>query len=246
MGIVVGVATLVISVLAWRTARRSTEVAEDALNVSQNQLEIAREQSEQHPDLEVSQVDVMAATPAQRTKLRRVQLARAIKEKRSRGESIPVNLEMGAWEQRNKFPEEYAWADSYDGPLPDFGVRVLLVNRGRVAASQITGWLSFNPAHLRPLDFFSDFEDTHYISGGDTDPDRFRVKVGGNEDATLFPSPDQVPRDYLDFAVHVEIIAEELPVTTRVSYEFATPTGYSIRGEHELEVTERQRGFAQD
>jgi hypothetical protein len=90
---------------------------------------------------------------------------------------------------------------------------------------------------VHPLEIFSDIEDSTYVSAGGEGLDQYRVKVGGNRSDTLFPSPDRIPRDFLRFQVYVAIRARELPIVTKVRYEFTTPTGYSIQGERNLRST---------
>ncbi len=243
LGILVGLATLAVSVMAYRRAKESVSVARRALDVSENQLGIARDQAEQRPDLRVTQVDVVGGDDRVKDKIRAVELAREYKESMEKlGPLARSQWRSQRQEMRNA--EAFRKAEGYDGPLPDFGIRLLLANRGRAAASEITGWLYFDPAHLSPLEFFSDFDDSTYIVGGDKSPDRYRVKVGGDGDQTLFPSPTHVPRDYLDFTVYVSIKPEDLPVVTKIGYEFVNPTGASVQGKHELTVAEDYRGFA--
>ena len=75
VSVLVGVATLIVA--AW------------TLKVSRDQRKIAREQAEQHPDLEVSQIDVVGASNDMRTKIRLIDSRRQEKERTEKGELPP-------------------------------------------------------------------------------------------------------------------------------------------------------------
>jgi hypothetical protein len=72
-----------------------------------------------------------------------------------------------------------------------------------------------------------------------------RVKIGGDKDSTLFPSPPGAPLDHpldrLHFFVPVQIRSSSLPATTTIRCEFWTPTGHNVRDERRLQLTAEHR-----
>lgn len=244
LGLLVAGISALFGYLAWRSARTSVRVSEE-------QLRLAEEQSEQRPALEV--VSLLWAFPKSSI-IEKVRLVEKVRQRKNlepeEGKPLsPSDLLSRVVTQKYPAPEEIPTpedvvaereAEDYTGPLPDTVLEVILVNRGRIAASEITGWLYFDPACVKPLEFFGDFEaSTILVYAGHRI--EHRVKVGGDKDSTLFPSPlsgglDH-PRDYLHFHVPVSIRSKSLPVTTTIKYEFATPIGHSIRGEHQLQLT---------
>ncbi len=114
-------------------------------------------------------------------------------------------------------------AEPYKGPFPDKVVEIELVNQGRTAAYEVTGWIRFDTTHLQPLDYFLD-------GYANDEPDGFvRVEVGGGERSTLLPTSN----DALPFRIAVK--AQRTGDTT-IKYEFASRAGKSPAGEWTLHI----------
>lgn len=114
--------------------------------------------------------------------------------------------------------------EPYEGPLPDKVVRIELVNRGRTAAYEITGWIHFDPAHLEPVE---EYLDAYDVDEQDDEPSKARV--GGGEASYLLPNAN----DALVFDIAVKVNS---PGETRVEYEFTTPQGEDEKGAFGLDV----------
>ncbi len=113
--------------------------------------------------------------------------------------------------------------EPYKGPFPDKVVEIELVNQGRTAAYEVTGWIRFDTTHLQPLDYFLD-------GYANDEPDGFvRVEVGGGERSTLLPTSN----DALLFQIAVK--AHRTGDTT-IKYEFASRAGKAPAGEWTLHI----------
>lgn len=114
--------------------------------------------------------------------------------------------------------------DSYDGPLPDKVVQIKLVNQGRAAAYEVTGWVVFDTKYLQPLDYFLDGDTDEGLDSG-----FFRVEVGGGKDSTLLPTAN----DSLILQIAVKVFS---PGSTYIEYEFASRTGKEVTDRWKLEI----------
>ncbi len=115
-------------------------------------------------------------------------------------------------------------SEPYEGPLPDKVVRIKLVNQGRTAAYEVTGWIYFDHAHLEPVDEFGDGYDVEVLKDG-----WCKVAVGGGTGCSLLPTVND-PLSF-DIAVKVHSLGK-----TQIEYEFTTPQGDNKAGLSDLYV----------
>jgi hypothetical protein len=206
--------------------------------ISRKQLTLAEELNAARPVLELTKASFL--WPRSGETVENIRLVWAIRKQREMLQSereIPSDIMRTIAVAQSQDRSKYEAAVNYDGPLPDTQLSLLLTNRGKVAASEVTGWIYFNPEHIQPLQFFGGFEEQTNIISSDDAPDLVRIKVGGNKDDTLFPSsPDGAALDQHHFTISVSIKADKLPITTPIRYEFAAPSGYSMQGETSIEI----------
>ncbi len=117
----------------------------------------------------------------------------------------------------------------YTGPPPDKIVQVNVANSGKVAAYEVTGWLTFDAAYWEPLPYFTgdvEIDEIHFIGDVSDGLARKRVQVGG-QDSILRATPN----DSLSFFVALSVHSSG---RTKIFYDF-TAAG-EVRQKHFIEM----------
>jgi hypothetical protein len=173
--ILAGIAAFTGVVGIWLSIRHNRERArerEEDRQLSEEQLRLAQEQAARLPSLEVSDVLLLEIKEVADNRLH--ELVRETEEERAEEErtrreyearleeiqrrSPPYARDVERWSLENEFRLFLMgdrMGDRYEGPLPDKVVRVSLVNRGKIAAFEITGTFRFEAAYLEPLGYFT-------------------------------------------------------------------------------------------
>ena len=113
---------------------------------------------------------------------------------------------------------------NYDGLIPNKVLHVTVVNKGKVAATDLFGQLYLESAHLCPLEFpgLDGDVDTNVQEGS------YKVEVGIDEG--LLPAPAEGEHTF-----RVGVLTQ-VPGKTSVRCTFTTSQGYPIEGAWPLEV----------
>ena len=208
--------------------------------LAQEQLRLAREQAEMRPVLEVTEVQLLEVEEVEELQyeVRSIQQERRELEE-ARAEEQARTAQAEAVRQTREMlpnllpgiefphptppilPTPYPREDPYKGPLPDKVVQIELVNRGRTAAYEVTGWVLLNADYLEPLAYFLD--------GYADESGFFRVEVGGGEESTVLPTAN----DSLVFRIAVKVLSRG---RTRIEYEFASRAGKEATERWDLDI----------
>jgi hypothetical protein len=232
VGVLVGGGALIFAFLAWLNSRKSVKVAKRSLYASEEQLRLAREQAQTHPDLEVTAVRLLEPEEAEGVS----ELLQGVEEERAREreweeksqqiEQLPMVERLFEEDELSKeYLDLFANKNRYHGPLPDKVVRVDVTNRGESAAFGVKGWIYFESSHLKPLDYFSDD-----MKVFDNQIGAYKVKVGNENDILLTP----IGGHSFDIAVSMRS-----PGSTWVAYDLSCPMGSSTQNVKVLELPDR-------
>jgi hypothetical protein len=178
IGIIVGAAGVFFAILAWLTSRRAVQVSEE-------ELALAREEALRHPKLEVTNVSLVDAQEVEdvvRTceapEKWRLALERAEQEAKASQTSYSQSY---VWSKAAEaMGDSYTMAQvDYEGPKPDRLLNFELRNRGRRAAKDVTGEVTFDYDTLEPLNFPGlDGEVFEGVEYGPIAKKEARLKVG--------------------------------------------------------------------
>jgi len=227
-----------------RGQRRQQESQRKQEELAQEQLSLAHAQAEMRPILEVSEVRLLEVEEIEELQeevtiiekrrrelekesadeLAREAQAEAVRQERKMFPSIPSWSDL-AQPTPPILPTPYAREDPYEGSLPNKVVQIELVNRGRTAAYEVTGWVLFDADYIEPLDYFLD----GYANEGGFESGFFRVEVGGGEESTLLPTAN----DSLIFRIAVRTLSAG---ETYIEYEFASRAGTEPTERWNLEI----------
>jgi hypothetical protein len=227
VGVLVGSGTLIFAFLAWSSSRKSARMAQRALEISEEQLRLTREQAEMRPYLEVTEVRLLEPEDAEGVSelLREVEeqraRERAWEEKSKQIERMPITRRLFEEDEMSREYTDLSVENGYEGPLPDKVVRVNVINRGKSVAFAVTGLVYFESSHLEPLGYFSGGK--VFKNEGST----YRAEVGHEKDILLTPDGDHS----FDIAVAVRS-----PGTTWIVYDLSSPTGSFTHGMKALEI----------
>lgn len=234
-------ALLALLVTVW-FGRRQIRLAEE-------QLTLARKEAENRPVLEVSamhlidptHVDTVMETVQERNEWLDdwAQYEREVENyERTRADAPTVGamyLSLGPYPRAPDSlrlwnnPLLLAQQD-YEGPLPDWVLRVTVVNKGKIAALDVSGQLYLDPDHLVPLDFPGLDGNIEAQENG-----THQVNVYTGEGSRLLPGPTD---EELTFDVAVLV---KNPGTTHIRYAFATPQGDNVEDSWSLDILTQQR-----
>lgn len=225
--------------------------------LGREQLKLARKEAERHPILRVSAMHLTDATEVYEimdtakerkewlNELASYELAKQQYEKQRKAiekqhEHSPLAANIQRHDLYKIAPQDpsifrlhnepllFAKQD-YDGPFPDMVLRVTLVNKGKVAALDISGQLYVNSSHLEPLDFPG--------LDGQVEPQDdgvYQVNVSTYEGSRLLPAPTDEELTF-DIAILVKKTG-----TTHIQYAFATPQGDHVENSWLLNVSSRK------
>lgn len=237
---VVALASTVLALLALiftvRYGRRQIGLAEE-------QLTLARKEAENRPVLEVSAMDLIDPVEidavvecAQERKEwldEWEQYERAKQDYEQRRADAPtiggMSLGLDPYPKPPDFMRPFnnyllLAQQDYDGPFPDWVLRVTVVNKGKTAALDVSGQLYLNPDHLEPLDFPGLDGNVEAQEDG-----THQVSVYTGEGSRLLPAPTDEELTF-DVAVLVK------QPTTNIRYAFATPQGDHVEDRWSLEI----------
>jgi hypothetical protein len=238
------IATLVYGEISRRQQKRQYILARE-------QLLLARDEADRHPVLEVTTVRILDPRALDEV----LETRRAIGEKKAEDNERRRQRALAAQKrreiERHQATDPYympsvadqvaaQWPGdvymnrghleesrrNYKGMFPTSVVEIELVNRGKTAAHQITGWLHFE-ASMRPLDFpglDATVEDIRDADGF------YRAEVGGGEGSKLLSSSSET----LTYRVGLFVAAPG--TTATLKYEFKTPEGDGIVGEEQIKL----------
>ena len=199
-----GIAALSGVIAAWGAIHYGRQGARNQAK----QLQLAQKQAEMRPVLAVAEVRLLEVEALEelREEILDIQEERrreAEREAERNREESPLYSSMLG----------YVRPPPYKGPLPDKVVEVKLVNNGKTAAYEVTGWVSFEATYLEPLDYFLDVNAVDVATNGFV-----RAEVGGGERSTLLTTANDAIRFQMAVKVHA-------PGNTVLRYEFASRAG---------------------
>lgn len=226
-----GVIGILLTILYNRQRRRDS--AQDR-QLTQEQLELARDQAARLPDLSVAGVrlveidevnevrDQVREVADERAEQEAARKAREAKQKELEGMSaLQRKVEMWSFDDTHRSNFHFD-PFRYEGPLPDKVVLLDLTNQGRTTAFEVTGTLYFKAAYLEPLGYFSGKEGDIHLQDGVCG-----VEIGQARDIML------TPKSQSSLIVAVKVHKRG---TTQVSYDLSSPAGSSTRGTVQLEL----------
>lgn len=196
-----GVAAVCLSI--WHNRQRSREREEDRRLVEE-QLTLAREQSEMRPLLRVR--DVRLLVPRDSEALDGSVEPRWVNRLRNVGKVNPLDLVMTFLQQGRLM----------DTLAIDKAVVVEIANEGKAAAHLMTGWVYLDADRLEPIKPFGG-PDVSRESG------EYRVALIGDQRATVIP-----PGRAVTLRAHVAVLS---PGETRIRYDFVSSEGSETRGD---------------
>lgn len=222
------------------------------LEAQQEQLRLQREQAAMVPELECSDVRLLEPAYVEEVldTMQEAEKGRQDEERR-KAERQQYERELAAWEARSSVPgmgssmpkpqdPETSPLRFYDrvnlgpltpaqryyrGPVPGAVMEVEIHNQGRIAARDITGFISSDKNYLELLDF-PGLDASRVFS---PDEDSFLTAEVGTISELL---PKQ--RDSFRIAVTLHLPSDD--TVTEVRYDFITPAGHTAKGKKEITV----------
>lgn len=174
LSIGIGVGSLLFAALAWPKARRSVQVSEE-------QLELARRQESRRPQLVVEEVrlleveDVPEVLEAINDVEEEWRADREDEERRSQGFMSEADRLM--WEMNRS--KARGFGETYEGELPQEVLRVRLRNEGSVTATGVEAIVYLEADHLEPLEYFADVEEVSHYPDKNPPHGVFAARFGG-------------------------------------------------------------------
>lgn len=212
------------------------------IRLAEEQLTLTRKEAEHRPVLAVSAMDLINPVEVDAV------VETAQESKKAQERAAQHEFEIRQYEKKRKEKEQerrkYPFAAfdyntpirpqdpnliypyyNYEGPYPDWVLRVTVVNKGRTAALNVSGQLYFDAAQLEPFDFPG-------LNGNveAQDDGTHQVSVYAGEGSRLLPAPTDEEMTF-DIAVLVK-----QPGTTSIRYAFATPQGDHVEDIWSLDV----------
>jgi hypothetical protein len=117
--------------------------------------------------------------------------------------------------------------EGYKGPIPDKLLEVTVVNEGKAAAYEVTGWLRLEASYLEPVPLFSRRANARFspVENG-----VYTVRVGGTPHSPLMPTANARLR------FRVAVAVQHSPGTTKIEYEFTAPIGAGDKNTKHLDI----------
>lgn len=245
---------LVVSGVAAWAAIRSVILTKRGLETQQEQLRLQREQAAMVPELECSDVRLLEPAYVEEVldTMQEAEKGRQDEERR-KAERQQYERELAAWEARSSVPgmmgssmpkpqdPETSPLRFYDrvnlgpltsaqryyrGPVPGAVMEVEIHNQGRIAARDITGFISSDKNCLELLDFPG--LDAYEVFG--PDEDSFLTAEVGTISELL-------PKQRDSFRVAVTFHQPSKDIVTEIRYDFITPAGHTTKGKMDLTIS---------
>lgn len=218
LSLLVAGAGLLVGIGALLYARRASRTSDRTLEVSEEELKIAREEALRYPKLQASdgilkdadEYEDIVRTREAMPKWREVEGKLRFREEPNLEGGFDVGKIYENLEQVMEEVGDYKmWQLQHKGPLPDLVLLFELRNVGRRTAREVSGTLSFEPGTLKPLTFPG--MSGHSVSEDGT---RIELQVG------------TVPPAYTDHVRRFRVaLLKESDGRTSAKATFVTPEG---------------------
>lgn len=244
---------ILVSGVAAYAAIRSVTLTKRGLEAQQEQLRLQQDQAAMMPDLVCSDVTFLDPASVEEVIDTLEEVAKNKREEeRKRVEKEQYQRELAEWEARRRVskmgsilpppqdPETSpmralgymrnvdpvtAAQRSYRGPKPDAVMLIELRNKGKTAATDITGTISANKKIFELLHFPR--LDVDKLSGPDNDD--FLT-------AEISLIPELLPGRKDNFRVAIMFYPPSEDTEFHLKYDFITPAGHAVKGQFDLTV----------